>query len=110
MPAGSNFALHALMEVKWPSTKDKYPEMQATAYAFSFSEEQGVCWLPVFVLTRSYFRIGVAFTLGQRWLYSEIFEYTCANGGKFDPGDGGNVVRLLQFSKFLLTAAEFHFS
>jgi hypothetical protein len=112
--SNDSFALHALMEAKWPLEKDKFPEAQACAYACWFSKNSDgnpqFWWLPVFVLTRTSYRFGVAFSLiGRRWAYSEIFEYR-ANRGNFDPANDIDVLRLVQFCKFFLMAADFHSS
>jgi hypothetical protein len=85
MSKGS-FMLHALMETEWSLVKDRFPEARACAFASRLSTDQ--TWkprLPVFVLTRTSYRFGVAFPLIDReWAYSEFFEYR-ANLGNFDP-------------------------
>jgi hypothetical protein len=60
----------------------------------------------VFVLSKTHFRIGVAFDgVGIRWAYSEIFCYFCPDGFK---SSDQNVLMLQRFFAFLIQAADFH--
>jgi len=98
--------IHALLEVKWAREDNTFPEAEAAAYSSLFFENNKInphWWIPIFVLSKTHFKIGVAFNgIGQRWAYSEIFEKTGLSDNPFDH------LQLLQFTYFMMHSANVH--
>ena len=100
-------AVDAALEVKWSREKDKFPESQASAYAYSVSTSRTdyISWLPVFVLSQNHYQIGVAFgSIANRWAYSEIF--SCSR--QFSPDNNEDVAHILRLTRFVVEAADYH--
>ena len=105
----ANPTVHSILEIKWVSETDSFPEAQACASAALFHETLfcPYSWIPTFVLTKSSYRIGVAFwAFERRWAFSEIFDHS--NAFPFDSGNSMDVLLMLHFSDFLVQSAVFH--
>ena len=101
--------LHAILEAEWEFSDKRFPEIQATASARLFFNAQTLrrSWVPIFVLSKTHFRFGVAFQLfGSRWAYSEIYE--TQKKQSYTPNDPDDVINLCRFSLFMVRSAEFH--
>jgi hypothetical protein len=103
--------IHALIEVKWEKLDNRFPEAQACAYAemfFHAGNPRKRTWAPIFVLTKTHFRFGVAFlAFGVRWCYSEIFDYSTSRA-EFSPQDPDDVLSIARLLDFLVQSAEYH--
>ena len=71
---------HSLLEINWTYEINEFPENEVTAFARLLQSNTALkrLWIPVFVLSKTHFRIsvafyGVGFRWGFRWAYSEIF-------------------------------------
>ena len=99
---------HSLLEIKWTHDQNDFPEIEVTAFAgLLWANDPSILpWTPVFVLSKTHLRIGVAFDgiLDSR-AYSEIFSYLNLN--LFDSGEQ-HFLMLLRFTRFLIQAADFH--
>lgn len=100
--------LHSLIEVNWSYSEDKFPEAQACATARCFSEASSFRhpWVPIFVMSRTHLKIGLAYEChGVRWYYSEIFEYV--KDCSFSPDSEDDVLMFSRFTDFLFRAADY---
>ena len=101
--------LHSILEVEWDFFENRFPEIQGTASARLFFEAGSLprCWVPIFVLSKTHFRFGVAFQLHDaRWAYSEIHDFR--KGVYFSPGESADVLALCRFSLFMVKSAAYH--
>jgi hypothetical protein len=99
-------SVHSLLEIKWVKEDAKFPEIEAASCSSRFfsAGASKLTWMPIFVISRTHFQIGVAFDgIQDRWAYSEIFEYK--KDLSFDEND---VLHLLRFLQYLLISAEHH--
>jgi hypothetical protein len=93
------------MEVKWSLEGETFAEAQVSAYASYFSQDDSgdamkYRWLPVFVLSKEHFQIGLAFFgVGGRWVFSEICKHST---------DRLDLLQLLRFCNFFIDAAQYH--
>ena len=97
---------HSLLAIKWAYDVNEFPEIEVTAFARLLAARKALAsqWIPVFVLSKTHFRIGVAFNgIAFRWAYSEIFCFFNDDGSW-----GENVLMLMRFARFLIQAADFH--
>ena len=104
-----NLLLHSILEVEWDFFDNRFPEIQGTASARLFFEAGSLprCWVPIFVLSKTHFRFGVAFQLrAARWAYSEIHDFR--KGVSFSPGESADVLALCRFSLFMVKSAAYH--
>ena len=100
---------HAIIEVEWDYFENRFPEIQAAACAGMLYEAESLRhpWIPIFVLSKTHFRFGVAFQLcHERWVYSEIHEFR--NRGPFMPTNPADVLMLCRFYLFLVKSAAYH--
>jgi hypothetical protein len=98
------------LEIKWKSGNE-FPEAQGCAVASSFWKASAIRqpWMPLFILSRNDYRIGVAFrAVGDRWAFSEIVQ--CLKEGPFECSNDYDVIRLLHFSQFFFQSAMYSLS
>ena len=97
----------AALEVKWRREEDKFPESQVSSYAHLLckSGANHRQWLPVFVLSKTHYQLGVAFgAIGNRWAYSEIYNFSRI----FSPDYADDILHILRFARTFLRAAVYH--
>ena len=100
-------SVHALLEIKWSRLKNKFPESQASYYACLFTScgANRARWLPVLVLSKTHYQIGVAFDgIDSRWAYAEIASISRT----FTPENDDDVIHMLRFAQFFVKAAIYH--
>lgn len=98
--------VHSLVEIEWIKDNSKFPEMEASACSSRFRTAGASrhSWMPIFVLSKNHFQIGVAFDgIESRWAYSEIFEYR--SDSFFDDKD---VIHLLRFFLHMVRSSGHH--
>ena len=103
------YQIHSICEVKWFPEADFFPEVQACASARKFYEAKCLKhqWIPILVLTKSSYQLGIGFEgFGPRWAFSEIFE--CLNDFPFRATSNNDILQLLHFVDFFVMSANFH--
>ena len=103
------YHIHSIFEIKWVPEADSFSEAQACASANIFHKAKCCThpWIPIFVLTKSSYQLGIGYkAFGPRWAFSEIFE--CSNELPFCPTSNTNMLQLLHFFDFSVTSANFH--
>ena len=103
------YQIHSICEVKWFPEADFFPEAQACASARKFYEAKCLKhqWIPILVLTKSSYQLGIGFEgFGPRWAFSEIFE--CLNDFPFRATSNNDILQLLHFVDFFVMSANFH--
>ena len=104
-----NIQAHSLLETKWENDSNEFPEIEVTSCARSLGANKAIHtnWIPVFVLSRNHFRIGVAYDSAvSRWVYCEIAHHFSI--GRLVFGHPEDALDLLRLTKFLFEAAKLH--